>query len=70
MAQAQKKGAPLRMPHIVLSLSLSENRGRVSIYAYPLTGIYAVRKWRMLTLSSLADFRKSLLAKISLCFVR
>ena len=46
MAQAQKK-APVKVPRIVLSLSLPENRRRVSIYAHLLTSIYAVREWRI-----------------------
>ena len=45
-----QKRAPVKVPRIVLSLSLSENRRRESLYAHPLTGIYAVREWRMPTL--------------------
>jgi len=44
-----QKRAPVKVPRVVLSLSLPENRGKVSIYAHPLTGIYAVREWRMPT---------------------
>ena len=42
-----QKRAPVKVPSVVLSLSLPENYGKVSIYAHPLTGIYAVREWRI-----------------------
>ena len=47
---SSKKKAPVKVPRVVLFFSLPENRERVSIYAHPLTGIYAVREWRMPTL--------------------
>jgi hypothetical protein len=39
-----QKRAPVKVPRVVLSLSLSENRRGVGTCAHALTVIYAVRK--------------------------